>query len=218
MRPFIPNLVTQISRKKRVGVLISGSGTNLQALIDATRASDLGAEIALVISNKDDVLGLKRAQDASISTKVIRHRDFPQRVDFDAALHNELVKADIDIVCLAGFMRILSEDFTRKWKGKLLNVHPALLPLFKGTHAQKQALDAGVRVSGCTVHFVDETVDGGWILTQEAVPVEIGDTEESLSSRILVAEHKAFPRALEWVARGRVRIGKDNKLIWNLNQ
>lgn len=217
MKPFIPNLVAQISRKKRVGVLISGSGTNLQALIDATRASDLGAEIALVISNKDDVLGLKRAQDASIPTKVIRHRDFPQRVDFDAALHSELVKADIDIVCLAGFMRILSEDFTRKWKGKLLNVHPALLPLFKGTHAQKQALDAGVRVSGCTVHFVDETVDGGWILTQEAVPVEIGDTEESLSSRILIAEHKAFPRALEWVARGKVRIGEDNQLIWNLN-
>lgn len=216
MKPFVPSLINQISSKKRVGVLISGSGTNLQALIDGTQTADLGAEIVLVISNKDNVEGLKRAERAGIPTKVISHKAYPNRVDFDNALHNELIYAGVEIICLAGFMRILTGEFTTKWHGKLINIHPALLPLFKGTHAQKQALEAGVRISGCTVHFVDATVDGGHIITQEAVPIELDDTEESLVERIKTAEHKAFPRALEWVAKGKVRIGDDNKLVWKL--
>ncbi|XP_063917756.1 trifunctional purine biosynthetic protein adenosine-3 [Zophobas morio] len=216
MKPFVPSLVSKITTKKRVGVLISGSGTNLQALIDGTQTSDTGAEIVLVISNKDNVEGLNRAVRANIPTKIIRHKDYPNREDFDQALHNELVRSGVEIVCLAGFMRILTGQFTSKWKGKLINIHPALLPLFKGTHAQKQALDAGVRVSGCTVHFVEEAVDGGHIITQETVPIELNDTEETLTERIKQAEHKAFPRALEWVAKEKVKIGDDNKLVWKL--
>ncbi|XP_044253731.1 trifunctional purine biosynthetic protein adenosine-3 [Tribolium madens] len=216
MKPFVPILVSKIANKMRIGVLISGSGTNLQALIDGTQTADLGAEIVLVISNKDNVEGLRRAERANIPTKVISHKAYPNREDFDRALHNELVYAGVELICLAGFMRILTGEFTAKWKGKLINIHPALLPLFKGTHAQKQALEAGVRISGCTVHFVEEAVDGGHIITQEAVPIELDDTEETLTERIKTAEHKAFPRALEWVAKGKVRIGEDNKLVWKL--
>lgn len=214
MRPFTASLVSNISSKKRVGVLISGSGTNLQALIDSTQFANIGAEIVLVISNKDNVEGLKRAEKAGIPTKVVSHTNYPKREDFDRALHSQLVAFGVEIVCLAGFMRILTGEFTAKWKGKLLNIHPALLPLFKGTHAQKQALDAGVRVSGCTVHFVEEAVDGGHIITQETVPIELNDSEEDLVERIKLAEHKAYPRALEWVAKGKVKIGNDNKLVW----
>lgn len=145
---------------------------------------------------------------------MLNHKDFASREEFDRAMHNELIVAGVDIVCLAGFMRILSGEFTRKWKGKLINVHPALLPLFKGTHAQRQALEAGVRISGCTVHFVEEDVDAGAIITQEAVPVEINDTEEDLIERIKTAEHRAFPRALQLVATGKVYLDKENKLIW----
>ncbi|RZC33297.1 trifunctional purine biosynthetic protein adenosine-3 [Asbolus verrucosus] len=214
MKQYVPSVISQIADKKQVGVLISGSGTNLQALIDSTQNANIGAEIVLVISNKDNVEGLRRAERAGIATKVISHKNYPNREEFDNVLHNELISAGVEIVCLAGFMRILTGEFTSKWKGKLINIHPALLPLFKGTHAQKQALEAGVRVSGCTVHFVEEAVDGGHIITQEAVPIELNDTEETLTERIKTAEHKAYPRALEWVAKGKVRIGEDNKLVW----
>jgi phosphoribosylamine--glycine ligase/phosphoribosylglycinamide formyltransferase/phosphoribosylformylglycinamidine cyclo-ligase len=216
MKPFVPSLVSRISTKKRVGVLISGSGTNLQALTDSTQTSNIGAEIVLVMSNKDKVEGLKRAERANIPTKVIDHRNFPNREDFDKALLNELVGARVEIVCLAGFMRILTGEFTSKWKGKLINVHPALLPLCKGTHAQKQVVEAGVTVSGCTVHFVDETVDGGLIIVQEAVPVYVDGTEEMLTEKIKVAEHKAFPRALELVATDKIKIGPNDRLVWTV--
>nr|XP_023024941.1 trifunctional purine biosynthetic protein adenosine-3 [Leptinotarsa decemlineata] len=216
MRAYVPSIVSICGApKKKVAVLISGSGTNLQALIDATQdpTQHMGCEIVLVLSNKPGVQGLKRAEVANIPTKVLSHRDYPNRSEFDRALHNELVNAGIEIVCLAGFMRILTGEFTAKWKGRLLNVHPALLPSFKGVNAQKQALEAGVKVSGCTVHFVEEAVDGGAIIVQEVVNIENNDTVEELTERIKLAEHKAFPKALKLLATEKIEL-KDDKVIW----
>ncbi|CAG9812407.1 unnamed protein product [Phaedon cochleariae] len=217
MRPHIPSVVrNQPVSKKRVGVLISGSGTNLQALIDATQdpSRRIGAEIVLVISNNAGVEGLTRAQRANIPTKVLSHKDYPSRQAFDASLHASLVSAGVDIVCLAGFMRILTGEFVKGWRGRLLNVHPALLPSFKGTHAQRQAIEAGARVSGCTVHFVEEAVDAGAIIVQEVVPIEANDTVDALTERIKLAEHKAFPRALQLLATGKIELGDDNRIKW----
>lgn len=217
MRPYVPQLVSKLSQtKKKVGVLISGSGTNLQALIDATQdpTQHIGAEIVLVISNVADVEGIRRAERAGIATKVLNHKNYDSRVDFDMAVDKELLASGVEIVCLAGFMRILSVDFCEKWRGRLINIHPALLPLFKGTHAQRQALEAGVRVSGCTVHFVEPDVDAGAILVQETVPIEVYDTEDTLTERIKTAEHKAFPKGLKLLATGKIRLGSDKKIFW----
>ncbi|XP_050311309.1 trifunctional purine biosynthetic protein adenosine-3 isoform X2 [Anthonomus grandis grandis] len=217
MRPYVPALVSQLSQpKKKVGVLISGGGTNLQALIDATQdpTRHIGAEIVLVVSNVPDVEGLRRAERAGIATKVVRHKDYETRFDFEMVMDKALTDAAVDIVCLAGFMRILTVEFCEKWRGRLVNVHPALLPLFKGTHAQRQALEAGVRVSGCTVHFVEPDVDAGAIIVQETVPIEVYDTEETLTERIKLAEHKAYPKALKLLATGKVRLGSDKKIFW----
>lgn len=199
--------------RKRVGVLISGNGSNLQALIDATRDSAFGcnADIVLVLSNKADAYGLKRAESAGIPYKTISHLTFKgrenARVAFDAALTEALERANVDIVCLAGFMRILSEEFVGRWKGRLINVHPSLLPKYPGLHAQKQALDAVPRdsESGCTVHFVDEGVDTGDVICQERVPIFDEDDEDALSQRIHKAEHFAFPNALRLLANGLVK-------------
>ncbi|XP_067659359.1 trifunctional purine biosynthetic protein adenosine-3-like [Haliotis asinina] len=209
--------VPGVTRKRRVGVLISGSGTNLQALIDHTRdiTNSSAAEIVLVISNKAGVQGLSRAKKAGIKTKVISHKDYGSREDFDEALHQGLTAAGVEIVCLAGFMRILTGGFVRKWTGRMLNVHPSLLPSFKGSDAHKQVLASGVRISGCSVHFVAEEVDAGAILVQESVPVYPGDTETSLSERVKQKEHKAFPQALEIVATQQVTLTPDGKLVWN---
>ncbi|KAJ8923320.1 hypothetical protein NQ315_001878 [Exocentrus adspersus] len=220
MKLWVPQLVKFHSvPKKRVGVLISGSGTNLQALIDATQDSTkhIGAEIVLVISNKANVEGLKRAQTANIPTKVLNHKDYANRVEFDRALHDELVKAEVEIVCLAGFMRILTGEFVGKWKGRMLNIHPSLLPLFKGVDAQKQAFESGVQVTGCTVHFVDEQLDNGAILVQDAVPIKPDDTLESLTKRILAAEHQAYPKALHLIATGKATLGGNNQIVWSDN-
>ncbi|XP_076275520.1 trifunctional purine biosynthetic protein adenosine-3 Gart [Rhynchophorus ferrugineus] len=217
MKSHIPQLISSLNEtKKRVAVLISGTGSNLQSLINATQdpTRHVGAEIVLVISNIPNVEGLKRAERAGISTKVIRHKDYNNRIDFDMAMDKELAKAGVEIICLAGFMRILSAEFVEKWRGRLINVHPALLPLFKGVHAQRQALEAGVRVSGCTVHFVEPDVDAGAILVQETVPIEIYDTEDTLTERIKTAEHKAYPKALKLLATGKVRLGSDKKIFW----
>ncbi|XP_034242450.1 trifunctional purine biosynthetic protein adenosine-3 isoform X2 [Thrips palmi] len=218
MRPLLPPVIRRLSKpKKRVGVLISGSGTNLQALIDKTQdpASNMGCEIVVVISNKKDVEGLKRAERAGIPTKVVSHTDFKSREEFDMACHSILETERVDIVCLAGFMRILSGPFVRLWRGRMLNIHPALLPLFKGTHAQKQALEAGVRISGCTVHFVEEDVDAGAILVQKIVPIKHGDTEETLQERIKTVERDAFPEGLKMVANGVVYLDlSTNRLVW----
>lgn len=194
--------------KKRVGVLISGNGSNLQALIDATRDTNFGinAEIVLVVSNKSEAFGLKRAEKANILNKSISHLNYRScaqpREEFDKALTAELEKHKVDIVCLAGFMRILSEGFVRHWKGRLINIHPSLLPKYPGLDAQKQAFEDSPRdtVSGCTVHFVDEGVDTGKVIWQETVPIHNNDTLDALTERIHHAEHHAFPHALRLLA------------------
>ncbi|XP_063073252.1 trifunctional purine biosynthetic protein adenosine-3 [Engraulis encrasicolus] len=202
-------------RRARVGVLISGTGTNLQALMEQAKKPSSAAEIVVVISNRPGVLGLKRASMAGIQTRVVDHKLYGSRSEFDSTIDRVLEEFGVEVVCLAGFMRILTGTFVKKWNGKLLNIHPSLLPSFKGVNAQKQALQAGVRVAGCTVHFVAEEVDAGAIIVQEAVPVVVNDTEESLSERIREAEHRAFPAALELVASGALKLGEDGRIIWN---
>lgn len=194
--------------KKRVAVLISGTGSNLQALIDATNDTNFGinAQIVLVLSNKSEAYGLKRAEAAGIPHKTISHLSFRSctkpRVEFDRAITAELEKYQVDLVCLAGFMRILSDEFVRRWTGKLINIHPSLLPKYPGLAAQRQAFEDSPRdpVSGCTVHFVDEGVDTGKIIWQEQVPIRNDDTIETLTQRIHTAEHYAFPQALRLLA------------------
>ncbi|XP_057321588.1 trifunctional purine biosynthetic protein adenosine-3-like [Microplitis mediator] len=218
MRQHVPKLMERLmSPRKKVGVLISGSGTNLQALIDATRdpAQQMAAEIVLVISNKADVEGLRRAERAGIPTRVIKHTDYKTRQEFDEAMDAELIAAEVQIVCLAGFMRILTEKFVRKWKGALLNIHPSLLPAFKGANAHKDVLEMGARITGCTVHFVEVEIDSGAIIEQEAVPVLPNDTIESLQERVKIAEHKIFPKALQYLATGRIKLNDNNKIQWN---
>ncbi|XP_040888462.1 trifunctional purine biosynthetic protein adenosine-3 isoform X2 [Toxotes jaculatrix] len=198
-----------LRKRTRVAVLISGTGTNLQALIEQAKRPSSSAEIVVVISNRPGVQGLRRASLAGIQTRVVDHKLYGSRAEFDGTIDRVLEEFGVELVCLAGFMRILTGTFVKKWNGKLLNIHPSLLPSFKGVNAQKQALQAGVRVTGCTVHFVAEEVDAGAIIVQEAVPVLNSDTEESLSDRIREAEHRAFPAALELVASGAVRLGED---------
>uniref|UniRef100_A0A1A8MCU7 Trifunctional purine biosynthetic protein adenosine-3 n=5 Tax=Nothobranchius TaxID=28779 RepID=A0A1A8MCU7_9TELE len=203
-----------LHKRMRVGVLISGTGTNLQALMEQAKRPSSSAQIVVVISNRPGVLGLKKASLAGIQTRVVDHKLYGSRAEFDGTIDRVLEEFGVELVCLAGFMRILTGTFVRKWSGKLLNIHPSLLPSFKGVNAQKQALQAGVRVTGCTVHFVAEEVDAGAIIVQEAVPVMVGDTEESLSDRIREAEHRAFPAALELVSSGSVLLGDDGNICW----
>uniref|UniRef100_A0A672FVA7 Trifunctional purine biosynthetic protein adenosine-3 n=1 Tax=Salarias fasciatus TaxID=181472 RepID=A0A672FVA7_SALFA len=188
-------------------------GTNLQALMDQARLPSSSAEIVVVVSNRPGVQGLKRASLAGIQTRVVDHKLYGSRAEFEAAIDGVLEEFGVQLVCLAGFMRVLTGGFVRKWTGKLLNIHPSLLPSFKGVNAQQQALQAGVQVSGCTVHFVSEEVDAGAILVQEAVPVLPGDSEQSLSERIRQAEHRAFPRALELVCSGAARLGEQGRVV-----
>lgn len=189
--------------RKRIGVLISGRGSNLQSLIEACAAPDYPAEIALVISNRPNAYGLERARKAGIETRVIDHKEYPSRGAFDGNLDSALRDAGVEIVCNAGFMRLLTEIFVESWRDRQLNIHPSLLPAFRGLHPQKQALDAGVCVSGATVHFVRHEMDAGPILAQAAVPLHADDTEDSLSERILKAEHRLYPQALKLVASGK---------------
>lgn len=193
-----------MSAKRRVAILISGRGSNMAALIDAAKAPDYPCEIALVISNVESAAGLDFARAAGIATKVIPHKSFASREAFDAAVDAELRAANIDLVCLAGFMRIQSEGFVKAWEGRMLNIHPSLLPSFKGTKVHEQAIAAGVRLSGCTVHFVVPELDSGPIVAQAAVPVLPRDTAETLAARVLEEEHKLYPAALRDVAEGRV--------------
>ncbi|NWW82095.1 PUR2 protein, partial [Climacteris rufus] len=200
--------------KVRVAVLISGTGTNLEALINSTKKDTSFAQIVLVISNKAGVEGLSKAERAGIPTRVIEHTKFQSRTEFDGAMDKVLQEFSVELICLAGFMRILSGPFVKKWEGKILNIHPSLLPSFKGANAHKLVLQAGVRVTGCTVHFVAEEVDAGAIIFQEAVPVKVGDTEAALAARVKEAEHRAFPAALQLVASGAVRVGEAGKIYW----
>ena len=190
--------------KKRVAVLISGRGSNMMTLIDAAKAKDYPAEIVLVLSNLPDASGLTRAQQAGIASVVIDHRPFGKdREAFERALDNELRRHRVDLVCLAGFMRLLTPWFIGRWRGGLLNIHPALLPQFKGLHTHRRALEAGVEQHGATVHFVVEETDSGPIIVQQSVPVLQDDTEATLAARVLQAEHRIYPEALRMVAEGR---------------
>lgn len=186
--------------KVPVAVLISGNGSNLQAIIDACASSDYPAEVVLVISNKAEAFGLERAKKANIPTLTISHKDYPTREAFDAELHMACVKAGAKLVCLAGFMRLLTPEFVQKWDGRMLNIHPSLLPAFKGAHAIRDALAAGAEETGCTVHFVVPEMDSGPIILQRKVQVLPGDTEETLAPRIHAEEHACYVAALKKVA------------------
>jgi phosphoribosylglycinamide formyltransferase-1 len=192
--------------RKRVAVLISGRGSNMVSLIEAARAADYSAEIVLVIANKSSAGGLELAKAAGIATAVIEHRAYPTREAFDAAMQAELERARIDIVCLAGFLRLLTPGFVNQWHGGMLNIHPALLPSFKGLDTHARALAAGVKVHGCTVHFVVPEMDAGPIIAQAAVPVADDDTEATLGARVLAQEHVIYPLALMRVASGQARL------------
>ncbi|HXW04810.1 MAG TPA: phosphoribosylglycinamide formyltransferase [Vicinamibacterales bacterium] len=185
-----------------VGVLISGRGSNLQALIDAIAERRLDAAIAAVISNRTDAAGLDRARAAGIETLVIDHRRFATRDEFDHAVARELQARSVRLVCLAGFMRLVGQPLLDAFPAAILNIHPSLLPAFPGVHAQRQALDHGVKVSGATVHLVTSELDGGPIVAQAAVPVRDDDTVESLSARILIEEHRIYPEAVRLVLDG----------------
>jgi len=197
-------VVTRMTRK-RVAILISGRGSNMAALIDAAKAPDYPAEIVLVVSNRPDALGLLHAREAGIATALVDHRTFgADREGFERAIDAELNSHRIDLVCLAGFMRLFTPWFVTRWSGRMLNIHPALLPEFKGLHTHRRALEAGAKRHGATVHFVAAEMDSGPIILQEAVPVLDGDTEATLSRRVLDAEHRIYPEALRRVAEGRV--------------
>ena len=188
--------------RKRTAILISGRGSNMTALVEAARDPTYPAEIVGVFSNRADAPGLQYAWLAGIPTAVRSHRDYPDRESFDAEIARILAAWHADIVCLAGFMRIFSRAFAEAWTGRMLNIHPSLLPLFKGLHPQQQALDAGVTESGCTVHWVVPDLDAGPTILQRRVPILSGDTADTLAARILVEEHIAYPEALAMVAHG----------------
>jgi len=189
-----------------LAVLASGSGTNLASLIDACASGRIAARIDVVICNVPGARALDRARDAGVAAVLLDHKAFPDRASFDAAIDAELTRRGIDLVVLAGFMRMLGATFVERWEGKIVNVHPSLLPAFPGLAAPKQAVDAGVRVSGCTVHIVDAGQDTGPILAQAAVPVLPGDTEDSLRTRIQAQEHRLLPHAIGLIADGKVRV------------
>ncbi len=199
--------------KLKVGVLISGRGSNLAALIDAAKALDYPAEIVCVVSNKETAPGLAIAAAAGIATAIVSHRDHLDRESFDRAVSAQLDRHGVELVVLAGFMRIFSPWFPARWKDRLINIHPSLLPAFKGLHVQRQALEAGVRVSGCTAHLVTPDLDSGPIIAQAAVPVLTGDTEETLAARILGQEHRLYPQVVRWFGEGRIAIDGDRVTV-----
>ena len=196
----------------KIAVLISGRGTNLQSLIDACRADTFPADIGLVVSNVPDVMGLDRAELDGIPSTVIKDTDYKDARAFEDAIDNALRKAEIDLICLAGFMRLLSQAFVERWHDKLINIHPSLLPAFKGLHIHERVLEAGVRFSGCSVHFVRPAMDAGPIIIQAAVPVLPDDDVETLAARVLRQEHRIYPLAVRMIAEGRARI-EDGRVI-----
>lgn len=199
--------------KLRVGVLISGRGSNMQALIDACAEPDFPAEIVLVVSNRADAGGLSKASSHGIATAVVDHKKYNDRKQFEDSIIQILEKNDVELVCLAGFMRLLTPHFVARWMDKLVNIHPSLLPSFKGLDTHARVLDAGVRFTGCTVHFVRPEMDDGPIIVQAAVPVSPDDDPDSLADRVLQAEHRAYPMALRLIAEGRVRVDGDCVVI-----
>ena len=195
-----------MARQLPIGVLVSGGGTNLQAIIDAIEAKRLEAAIKLVLSNKVDAYGLVRAKNHGIATEILDHRKYPSRETYDEAVVDLLRAHDVELVVLAGFMRLLSPVFVKAYSNRIMNIHPALLPSFPGLHVQKKAVEYGVRFSGCTVHFVNDECDEGPIIIQAVVPVFADDTEAKLAARILKEEHRIYPRAIQLYAEGRLRV------------
>jgi phosphoribosylglycinamide formyltransferase-1 len=199
--------------RRRVAVLISGRGSNLVALIEAAQEPGYPAEIALVVSNRPDASGLAHAADQSIGTEVVDHRVFATKAEFEARLDGVLAGAGIDLVCLAGFMRLLSGDFVEKWRDRMINIHPSLLPSFRGLHTHQRALAAGAKIHGATVHFVRAETDDGPILAQGAVPVLPDDDAATLAARVLKVEHRLYPLALKLVAGGAARVAGERVLF-----
>lgn len=198
----------------RVAVLISGRGSNMQSLVRATQQAGFPAQIACVISNTPTAKGLEWAAGEGIATAVVNHKDFGKdREAFDRALHDEIKKHNVQLVCLAGFMRLLSPWFVAQWMDRLVNIHPSLLPSFPGLHVQQAAIDYGAKFSGCTVHFVRAEMDHGPIIIQAAVPVLPDDDDAALSARILEQEHKVYPQALRWIAEARVNVIGEKCLV-----
>jgi phosphoribosylglycinamide formyltransferase 1 len=188
---------------RRIGVLISGRGSNLQSIIDAVQEGRLDAQIGVVISNRADAAGLMRAREAGIEARIVNARDFPDRETCDRAIADILLDSRVELVCLAGFMRIVGKPLLHAFPNRILNIHPSLLPAFPGLDAQRQALDHGVRVAGATVHLVTSELDGGPIVFQASVPVLTDDTVDTLSARILVEEHRIYPEAIQRVLSGK---------------
>jgi phosphoribosylglycinamide formyltransferase-1 len=194
-------------------VLISGRGSNLKALIEACAQKDYPAEIVLLISNAVDAGGLSYARAARIPTAIVPHKDYPARDAFDAAIDKRLEEAGVEFICLAGFMRILTDAFVRKWEGRIINIHPSLLPAFKGTDVHERVLASGAKTSGCTVHYVVPELDSGPTILQADVPVLSGDTPKTLAARVLDREHRIYPQALRLIAEGRVRLENGRVVI-----
>lgn len=190
----------------KIGILVSGRGTNLQAIINAIDNGELNARIAVVLSNKKEAPALARAQAKGIETVFLDPKQFAGKKEFDLALAKELEDREIDLVCLAGYMRILGPEFIRKFEGKIINIHPSLLPAFPGLDVQQKAIDYGVKFSGCTVHFVNEEVDAGPIILQAVVPIHETDDADTLAKRILIQEHLIYPRAIQMIAENRLHI------------
>lgn len=201
-------------KRLKIAVLVSGRGSNLQALIDACADPEFPAAIACVLSNRPDAYGLERARQADIPALVVDHKDYEDRASFEAALNDALLPYDPDLVCLAGFMRILTEDFTNRWRDRMINIHPSLLPAFRGLHTHERAIEAGVRISGCTVHYVRPEMDDGPIIIQAAAPVLPHDTPETLAARILELEHKIYPEAVRLIALSRIRVA-DHRVLFD---
>lgn len=201
-----------MAKTLRVGVLISGRGSNLQSLLAACAAPGFPAGIVTVLANRPGAGGLDHARAAGVAASVIDHKGFAGREAFEAAVTAALEEAGVELVCLAGFMRVVTPGFVRRWQGRMINIHPSLLPLFPGLDTHARALAAGVKLHGCTVHYVSEEVDGGPIIGQAAVPVLPGDDEEALAARVLRAEHRLYPACLRLVAEGRARL-EDGKVV-----
>ena len=194
-----------LMREEKIGILCSGRGSNLASIIEAIECGEIRAEITVVIADKADAYALERAREKGIPAVAVVYRDYAERADFERALLTELHAHGVTLVVLAGFMRILSPVFVHAYTGRILNIHPALLPSFPGAHAHRDVLAYGVKVSGCTVHFVDEGMDSGPIILQASVPVQEGDTEEALAARVLAQEHRIFPEAIKLYVEGRLR-------------
>lgn len=200
----------------RIGVLVSGSGSNLQSIMDACDRGDIDGEVAIVISNVAGAYALKRAENNSIPTKIFLHQEYPDRQSFDSRIAQTLEEYKVDLVALAGFMRVLTPEFLDRFPHRVINIHPALLPAFPGLGVRQKAIDHGVRFSGCTVHFVDSGVDTGPIIIQAVVPVYPDDTEEELKDRIIALEHQIYPRAIQLFAQGALEIAGRKVFVRNL--